>query len=858
MIRRMLLLAAMFLLAASMASAEPSSVTFVKKPVATRTAEGAKIEFAVSGLTDVAVFIENANGKIVRHLVAGVLGKNAPVPLKSDSLEQSVEWDGKADYGKAAGSGPFKVRVALGLTPKYDKAVLGDPASLSNIASVAVGPDGTVYVMHGTGSALGGGGNTVKAFSRDGGYLRTVIPFPASLSAEQGKAFDAFEVQGRTYPLVQYLNGNHGVPTAPAPIGAASQRKTQMAVNADGTLLLPLPSGHLAAVDGKTGAAPWGTYKGTTLPDRPRSFLCVVASRDGKSAFVGGLGKRGPAVYRVKLPERTPAEPFFGDPNKDGNDDTHLGKNGAGGLAVDAQGNVLISDPSNGRIVVVGGDGKLAGSIQVANPGTLATDPTSGAIYVLSVAKGAPAVVKFSGWKEPKELARVAFANPGGNGTCVMAADFSKKPVVVWVGTDGGKLFRVEESDDAFAAVKEVGNQTMGNAAFNDVAVDRFRPDREIYARCSEGGNWYWRLNEETGKAEMLRLRAGGAAHSALNVVPAPDGNIYCLRWPYSFYKHDHAGNQLNWEDPRRAEVIIPESGGKRYVWPPNNSYVPVSMGDQPHTLGVRGSDGHIFTMEPAAPGDRPPKMVREYLPTGKLVSETPLIWKVSDAALGPRFDAAGNIYIADVVRPVGWIYPPEFDKAFPARIELNKTRPTGAQDAVAASYGSIMKFGPAGGMIDVKSWKNPFTGEAKLDPSLKETTVVRYEATQLRGPDKVIGAEWIHPGISQLLLAPCNCENANFDVDEFGRVFFPDTDLFQVRVIDTAGNALVRFGSYGNADSCGPESKDKTLAQPEIAFGWLVGVGVTDKYVYCGDSMNRRLLRVKLDYAAEVTCELK
>ena len=52
--------------------------------------------------TDVAVTIEDAKGKVIRHLVAGVLGKNPPEPLQADTLAQSLAWDGKDDFGKAA------------------------------------------------------------------------------------------------------------------------------------------------------------------------------------------------------------------------------------------------------------------------------------------------------------------------------------------------------------------------------------------------------------------------------------------------------------------------------------------------------------------------------------------------------------------------------------------------------------------------------------------------------------------------------------------------------------------------------------------------------------------------------------
>jgi len=90
--------------------------------------------------------------------------------------------------------------------------------------------------------------------------------------------------------------------------------------------------------------------------------------------------------------------------------------------------------------------------------------------------------------------------------------------------------------------------------------------------------------------------------------------------------------------------------------------------------------------------------------------------------------------------------------------------------------------------------------------------------------------------------------------VDEFGRVWFPDINLLRVRVIDTNGNAIAAFGSHGNAESAGPGS---AVARAGIAFAWAVGVGVTDRYVHVGDSINRRMLRLRITYAAEKTCRV-
>ena len=107
--------------AAALAGEPPAPPAFTKKPAAAKDGDKVKIEFTVSRETDVSVFIEDAGGKVVRHLVSGVLGPKAPAPLKP-GLAQSIEWDGKADWGKPAPAGPFRVRVTLGMGAAYDAA----------------------------------------------------------------------------------------------------------------------------------------------------------------------------------------------------------------------------------------------------------------------------------------------------------------------------------------------------------------------------------------------------------------------------------------------------------------------------------------------------------------------------------------------------------------------------------------------------------------------------------------------------------------------------------------------------------------------------------------------------------------
>jgi len=77
----------------------------------------------------------------------------------------------------------------------------------------------------------------------------------------------------------------------------------------------------------------------------------------------------------------------------------------------------------------------------------------------------------------------------------------------------------------------------------------------------------------------------------------------------------------------------------------------------------------------------------------------------------------------------------------------------------------------------------------------------------------------------------------------------------FRVSVRDNAGNEIVEFGRYGNFDCEGPKSVEP---KPEIALGWPITAGASDKYIYVGDCLNHRVVRVDRKFAAEESCEVK
>src|SRR5262249_44032458 len=72
---------------------------FSEKPSVVRNGNFYEISFAAKAACDVTVAVESGKGEIVRHLACGVLGENAPAPLKKGSLKQALHWDGKDDLG---------------------------------------------------------------------------------------------------------------------------------------------------------------------------------------------------------------------------------------------------------------------------------------------------------------------------------------------------------------------------------------------------------------------------------------------------------------------------------------------------------------------------------------------------------------------------------------------------------------------------------------------------------------------------------------------------------------------------------------------------------------------------------------
>lgn len=337
---------------------------FTRKPTATKTADGkVKIEFAVSRETDVAVYVEDAGGKIIRHVAAGALGKNAPPPLTAGALAQSITWDGKDDDGRPVPAGrALRVRVGLGLKASLDGLAFAEkdnagPNRIDTVAGLAVGPDGKLYMMDKWSGLCWWFTHKIHVFSRDGKYVKTIKPFPSDLPLDRVKAAGVFVNSfGYANPLIYRPEGTAFYPQEEIP--------QEPAITADGRIIFATrsnisdydaPKFHVATL-GCDGGVPEGAFDGPALKGGWASNPCLAVSGDGKRLYLTGVQaarsrQAANAVYTVSLPERSPLEVLFGEPGAAGTDHTHLSNPRA--VAVDGQGHLLIADFGNNRVVAV-------------------------------------------------------------------------------------------------------------------------------------------------------------------------------------------------------------------------------------------------------------------------------------------------------------------------------------------------------------------------------------------------------------------------------------------------------------------------------------------------------------------------
>lgn len=860
----------------------PDSKGFAVKPSAKQSGDKTVISFAVSAPTDVEVAIL-AGSNVVRHLAAGVLGTTNTCPPLKDGLSQTLEWDGKDDFGKPASNGPFSARVRTGLGVSFDGFVAEDPYNLDEIVAAESDEEGNFYVE--ADGARIDSARGLRMFDSAGRYVRTILPFPADLPAGSMANIARFdESQQAWHPN----NRQDGFPVF-------YQSSRMISASKEKGIILADPKEGLLKLTPKGAIETWPATVQSLTPvsDNPKTNAikggarCFAVSKDQNLLYgAGGYVMEDATdksnqnirvtVWRMKLDGKDKLTPFVsfparqnGDWSKD-SEGIYQAKAVVFGIALDARGNLYVGDRTQNRVAVFDPDGKAIGEVPVQHPFSIRVHPVTGAIYVLRR--------RVNGWGTNLNILEKydSFA-PGA--AKVWSVEFFNRsqPFFALTQREGKTFVAVFGADTVtnkpdrliahmsnvsrdFLAYEDTGKEAVLKPGFfklrrdvpggiNRMAVDSQR--NEVY--LSDSYTAMYRYNGLTGAGG--RLMRNGKPYDVLDLHVDYSGNIIAQNaqgYNSSLERMDHELNPVPYPGPGTSilyDYIYGRSGigfsVKGSASSPDGKVYCIWMYEfWRYFVGGWGPDGmpigHYMS-------DRIMKSSEV-----RTKSRLPDNRKMSAAVFGPihdcggciKVDLAGNVYIGTLGVPAGWTPYPQFAKD-----------ETGW--SVIGSVGSVVKFRPEGGCA---IGRDGYFGESKgEDPAAPRITIPASRGRTFTYE----GALCVYPGVGPFSGSgsSCVCRVPRFDVDRFGRVGMPNSMANEVRIYDNAANLILKFGKYGNFDSqYRPNAgADKpVVTTPEIPLAWPISLGFSEDFVYVDDVINRRVVRARKIYAAEEICTMK
>ncbi|MHC4916617.1 MAG: hypothetical protein ACYTGB_14105 [Planctomycetota bacterium] len=844
--------------------ASGGEVKFTTKPSAKKAGGKTVISFAVSAPTDAEVAILGADGKVIRHLAAGLLGPKAPEPFKP-GLSQSLAWDGKGDDGKAVRGA--KVRVRLGMTAKLDRIIGWSSQQLGGVRGLVTGPDGTLYVLHGGGLLAHRDHFMITAFDRDGKYKHQVLPGPANLPPEKRKGWPRVTPEGGPeMPIIWDL-----LPRTTYP-GVILSSRTFAVVTKDGRYVALLASrgdknadlrgGRGLMILGTDGGVP-ANLLGPEVCPRVGGFGHIALSPDEKYVYATGFvstGKKGKGpqnvVYRLALDGSEKSKVFIGgELYAAGKGKT--GFNDPQGIATDREGNIYVSDYGNNRVAVFTPDGKYLDEIPVKCPDTVHVSQKTGAIYVIQLKPHkkpfndqhwgvsahnwwAERVVKLGGLKDKTEKAswtnNLRTRYGGGGFICL---DESGDQTVLWVSGmsyGGGPIMKFADTgkelkllgtpiSDLAKQEKQVG---VGYVADVTVLGDRVLTRHPAMGSMSPSSLAF---NVDTGEPAGLftPLRADGKMRENVwsllygDAAAGADGKMYYHARSHMVRRYDAAGKRLPYREAKKDEKGNSDDGYLTDLW-------------HGHTRGTGlfvDRAGTVYI--PAGVGNRKldDMKVKVIAADGKVLNDCAV--HVQNSRMGGiAVDSKGNIYLGAQCAPKASRIPKWFAGKLP------KDSPAKHPSIDYKNYATLFKFPPTGGAI-------------VLDPKGEWNCVAQYAHKSATVKNAIWTRRIGYVGSHGKELG-CHCETTRFDVDGYDRIFAPDLFRFRVYCLDSAGNEIAHFGSYGNMDSRGAESP---VPEPEIPWAWPLSVECGRDKVFVADVINKRVVAVRFEHAAEETAAL-
>lgn len=823
-------------------------LTFAKSPTATKDGKTMSVTFSVSEKTDIEVAVLDAKDKVVRHLAAGVLGgKNPPPPPLKAGLEQTVAWDGNDDLGKPVEGGPFKFRVRAGTKVKFGRMIGGSPYTggvagmpyRAPVNGLVVDKEGNLYIK--MMSSVGSHGNSglwpwhLRKFDREGKYIKTVLPYPASMDPAKASGMKLLTVpdgafapanKSSLYPVLYQLGNeiaNRMVDGSVVFVQSESLRMNLFKVDGSNAL----KTVRFFPAKTKAKHARWLDVQVAVSPDGKYAYYANLANTPYNPKSPANIDKNWPQgrVYRQDLSNAAEgAKTFFDLKLPDYSQKKYWlpsawdKKTATAGIDTDAKGNVVVCDLVNQAVVEISPEGKQLSVTKVPWPDKIMIHRKTGDLYVISrkVSRGhlpAATLYKISGRGDAAKIAAQLKLKGLIGGAC--ALDESGELPVLWLaggGKSGGDaLWRVEDKGAELVVTgRDFINKKKDAIAFlGYLDVD---PDADLVYVTKSGGT-VWRFNGETGEGGPLKVKA-------VDLAVGPDGHLYT--WGISGGYSGPVGRYTRDLKP------APLPGQPKHTY--GSLYGRAGRGSSVCGMDV-DARGRVF----ATYGTNACH-VRAYDENGKLAKfpqtitvkgkkgsqEIPVAVRgVSGYGGSIRVDVKGNIYLLQNGRPKGHKPPPGYEKDVAYRV----------------ATGTILKFGPKGAVAT-----------QDINSGGRRKNVLDFKGTLAMYPDCGPISAWNCAG-------SCACTKPRFDVDRYGRLYIPNAMTFSISVRDNANNEIVRFGNYGNFDSQGPKSAEP---KPEIPLGWPVAAGTSERFIYVGDCLNHRVVRVDKTYTLDKTVDVK
>jgi hypothetical protein len=807
-----IIIAAVVMLIGAAAGAE---VSLQGKPAVRAEGGGVRIEFALTAPGDVEVAIVNEKGEVVRHLAAGVVGmEKAAPPLAAAACAQSLLWDRRDDDGKAV-AGKAAVRIRAGMRPALGK-LLGDPARLTGrVYGLATDEKGRLYVASG-GVYDNAPVFSIKVFDRDGKYLRTILPMPASLAVEnaaeygEARSVDGHLVPGNFHPLSPYVQEGGIV----AFVGNQVRDGLLWLLSTEGTICRIRTDGTPVAWKSapKTVQPFGGPMCWAVAPDGAALYLAGWWNRDG--AGDGVVWKVDPATGKAQdflSVEPTGNQAWVKEPNGWYHFKNWGRKNGLAalhGLAVDSQNRLYVCDRVGGSLVVYDVGGRRVGATPLEFPDCVALSPSDQTVYVCArkVIDGYKAVnefrvVKLSGGVGGRALAELTLK---GSNAPAMAVDATARPAVIWLsnvvdpkdpeGKQGTLLVRIEDRGRELVVTGQLNENLPPAMAVVKVFADPLSDD--VYV--NDGWSGLSRYDGLTGDGGPIPI-------TAIDLAVGADRNLYLYGrkgWNEPLYRCGLDLRPVPFSGTGKPETTLTTLN--------RTVYGRYGTGWSNKGLAV-AADGKIYVRHMY---EWCKYHVTMFGPDGRAVKGD----RVADGVLGPlddqsgglKVDRAGNFYVGcnDIVKGGPKLRPLE---------------------------GCVVKVGPQGGGLVPK----------KGDRQGLQLEKAFFE-----------GAVTVYPHLAPRTSGGCVCKEARFDLDEYGRLYVPNVHDFCIRIYDNASNLICTVGHYGNADSAGRGSQ---VPSPEVPLGWPMTCGVNRAgRLYVGDVLNQRIARLDLGYAAEVSAAVE